>query len=197
MSSRDTAGTQDGQSIVRTKVGLLGAGYILDSHANALLAVPGRKGACGCGCVARASSSRGCKVWNPSRLGIDGGVGESDCDVIHVLLPPALHVDAAFAMVDAGKSVFLEKPMGLDSGACAELSKRAEPRGALRWVSIIIFCFLARTKRYAPRSRQENSAGSTTYGSIGISRSRSFNLDLLIVGCCPHRPTCFSKPARI
>jgi nucleoside-diphosphate-sugar epimerase/predicted dehydrogenase len=53
----------------------------------------------------------------------------SDCDVIHVLLPPALHVDAANAMVEAGKSVFLEKPMGLDSAACAALSKRGADKG--------------------------------------------------------------------
>ena len=112
-----------------TKVGLLGAGYILDSHANALMAIPDVE------VHAVADVSRGRALRAAAKYGIPcilssiDELASSDCDVVHVLLPPALHVDAAFAMVEAGKSVFLEKPMGLDSVACAELSKRAAVKG--------------------------------------------------------------------
>ena len=36
----------------------------------------------------------------------------SDCDVVHVLLPPALHIEAAMAMVESGKSVFSRETDG-------------------------------------------------------------------------------------
>ncbi len=112
-----------------TKVGLLGAGYILDSHASALLAIPGVS------MHAVADVSRGRAERAAARYRIPhvfdsiDRLAASDCDVVHVLLPPALHVDAASAMVEAGKSVFLEKPMGLDSAACAALSKRGADKG--------------------------------------------------------------------
>ena len=112
-----------------SKVGLLGAGYILDSHASALLAIPGVS------MHAVADVSRGraeraaAKYRIPHVLDSVDQLAASDCEVVHVLLPPALHVDAACALVEAGKSVFLEKPMGLDSAACAALSKRAAEKG--------------------------------------------------------------------
>ena len=112
-----------------TKVGLLGAGYILDSHANALLAIPGVS------LHAVADVSRGRAERAAAKYGIPhvfdsvDKLAASDCEVVHVLLPPAVHVDAASVMVEAGKSVFLEKPMGLDSTACSALSERAEEMG--------------------------------------------------------------------
>jgi nucleoside-diphosphate-sugar epimerase/predicted dehydrogenase len=114
---------------ISTKVGLLGAGYILDSHAKALATIPGVLVHAVC------DLSRGRAVQAATKYGIPhvfGSIQElaaSDCDVVHVLLPPALHIDAASAMVEAGKSVFLEKPMGLDSAACAALCARAAEKG--------------------------------------------------------------------
>jgi predicted dehydrogenase/nucleoside-diphosphate-sugar epimerase len=114
---------------VSIEVGLLGAGYILDSHVNALLAIPGVS------VHAVADVSRGRAEHAAAKYGIPHVFGSidqlttSDCDVVHVLLPPALHVDAASTLIEAGKSVFLEKPMGLDSAACAALSKRAAEKG--------------------------------------------------------------------
>jgi predicted dehydrogenase/nucleoside-diphosphate-sugar epimerase len=111
------------------KVGLLGAGYILDSHANALGAVPGVR------LHAVADSSRGRASSAAEKYGIENifgsieDIASSDCEVVHVLLPPALHIEAALKLVKAGKSVFLEKPMGLNSGACDELCAIAESNG--------------------------------------------------------------------
>src|SRR5580693_9714712 len=75
--------------------------------------------------AAHAAARYGIAQVLPSRTEL----ASSDCDVVHVLLPPAMHVDAALQMVDSGKSVFIEKPFGLDSGACAALCVRAAQRG--------------------------------------------------------------------
>jgi predicted dehydrogenase/nucleoside-diphosphate-sugar epimerase len=115
----------------RAKVGLLGAGYILDSHANALRANPGVVLQAVCD-VTRARAARAAaKFGIPLVFGSIEELAASDCEVVHVLLPPALHISAALAMVEAGKSVFLEKPMGLDSVACAALCARAAEKGVV------------------------------------------------------------------
>ncbi len=112
-----------------TKVGLLGAGYILDSHANALAAIPKTRLHAVCD-VSRARAEKAAvKFGIPNVMQSIDELAMSDCDAVHVLLPPALHISAALAMVDGGKSVFLEKPMGLDSGDCAALCARAAERG--------------------------------------------------------------------
>ncbi len=111
------------------KVGLLGAGFILDSHAAALAATPGVLLYAVCD-AARGRAAQAARKHGIAHVltSIDELV-RSDCDVVHVLLPPALHLEAATALVDAGKSVFLEKPMGLDSGACEALCARAADKG--------------------------------------------------------------------
>jgi nucleoside-diphosphate-sugar epimerase/predicted dehydrogenase len=104
---------------------LLGAGYILDAHARALTAIPGVALHAVCDQSRTRAESAAARFRIPHILSSVQELAESACDVVHVLLPPALHVDAATTLVDAGKSVFLEKPMGLDSSACVELTERA------------------------------------------------------------------------
>ncbi len=114
---------------VGTKVGLLGAGYILDSHAKALTAIPGVSIHAVCDSSRGRAMQAAQKYGIPQALSSIAELAASDCEVVHVLLPPALHIDAAMAMVEAGKSVFLEKPMGLDSRECAALCVRAAEKG--------------------------------------------------------------------
>jgi nucleoside-diphosphate-sugar epimerase/predicted dehydrogenase len=112
-----------------TKVGLLGAGYILDSHANALKAIPDVSIHAVCD-VSPTRAARAAEAHRiPNILASITALAESDCESVHVLLPPALHVDAARTLIEAGKSVFLEKPMGLSSVACADLCAGAQQRG--------------------------------------------------------------------
>ncbi len=110
---------------VGTKVGLLGAGYILESHAKALAAVDGVSIYAVCDVSRSRARHAALKHGIPNVLASIEELAASDCEVVHVLLPPALHVEAAMALVEAGKSVFLEKPMGVDSAACAALCARA------------------------------------------------------------------------
>jgi len=113
------------------RVGLLGAGYILDSHARSLQAVAGVRLQAVCDVSRGRAAAAAAKFGIPQVLDSIEQLCASDCDVVHVLLPPALHIDAALQLVAAGKSVFLEKPMGLDSAACAELCARARERGVV------------------------------------------------------------------
>jgi len=108
---------------------MLGAGFILKSHATAVRAIAGTT----LHMVADAALGRAQRA--AATYGFAHAVGSieemaaSDCDVIHILLPPSHHIPAALAMVKAGKHVFLEKPMGIDSHACALLCDEAESRG--------------------------------------------------------------------
>jgi predicted dehydrogenase/nucleoside-diphosphate-sugar epimerase len=111
------------------KVGLLGAGYIFDSHASALAAISGVTLHAVCD-QSRSRGEQAAKKYSIREvLTSSRELAASDCDVVHILLPPALHMEAALEMVEAGKSVFLEKPMGLDSAACAALCTRAAEKG--------------------------------------------------------------------
>lgn len=103
------------------KVGLLGAGYILDSHANALAAISGVSLYAVCDVSHSRAAMAAAKFRIPHVFHAIEDLCMSDCEVVHVLLPPPLHIDAARTLVEAGKSIFLEKPMGLDSAACTAL----------------------------------------------------------------------------
>ncbi|MBO9574354.1 MAG: NAD-dependent epimerase/dehydratase family protein [Sphingobium sp.] len=111
------------------KVGMLGAGFILKSHATAV------KGAPGVSLHVIADAALGRARHAAQTYGFAHAVGSieemaaSDCDVVHILLPPAHHIAAARAMIAAGKHVFLEKPMGIDSETCALLCEEAAAKG--------------------------------------------------------------------
>jgi predicted dehydrogenase len=111
------------------KIGMVGAGYILKSHATAVMAIDGAK----LHAVADVSIGRARQAAQTygfeHALGSIEEMARTDCDIVHILLPPFLHIAAAETLIDAGKSVFLEKPMGLSSGECAGLCDRADERG--------------------------------------------------------------------
>lgn len=111
------------------KVGLLGAGYIFNAHASALAAIPGVCLHAVCDLSRDRAAGAAARFGIPHVLTALEEMAASECDVVHVLLPPALHIDAALMMVESGKSVFIEKPMGLDSSACAALCARAAQKG--------------------------------------------------------------------
>ncbi|MCP3730822.1 NAD-dependent epimerase/dehydratase family protein [Sphingomonas sp. MG17] len=109
------------------RIGMAGAGYILKSHALAAKATSARLTMVADASLARAQVAA-------RQFGFDQAVSSleelasSTCDLVHILLPPAMHVPAAKMMLEAGKSVFLEKPMGLDARACEELAALAANR---------------------------------------------------------------------
>ena len=113
----------------RLKVALLGAGYIAQAHGKALAAVPEAE------LVAVCDTSRSRAEEVASSFGdlrVLASLDELlvfDCDVVHVLLPPFLHEAAIRRLLEAGKSVLVEKPMGLSADECAALAELATARG--------------------------------------------------------------------
>ncbi len=113
----------------RIKVGMVGAGYILKPHALAVAAIDGAT------LHAVADTSERRAVDAARQLGFAHAftsveaIAASDCDVVHVLVPPFLHLDIAETLLKAGKAVFLEKPMGLSSADCRRLGALADEKG--------------------------------------------------------------------
>ena len=107
--------------MTRLKVGLLGAGYILQAHAKALGAVQGVELRAVCDLSKDRAMQAAAAYGIPQVFTSLAQLNESDCDVVHVLLPPFLHEDTARQLLMAGKNVFLEKPMGLSSTQCQAL----------------------------------------------------------------------------
>lgn len=52
------------------------------------------------------------------------------CEVLYVASPPSSHIEHARAAIDAGKAVFLEKPLASDLQAARAFVAEAEQRGA-------------------------------------------------------------------
>ena len=114
--------------MTRLKVGLLGAGYILQAHAKALGAVDGVELHAVCDQSKERAMHAAATFGIPHVYTALAQLLESDCDVVHVLLPPYLHEDTAHQLLLAGKSVLVEKPMGLSSVACQALVDLAAAR---------------------------------------------------------------------
>lgn len=111
------------------KVGLLGAGFIVDAHAKGLKTHPGVEIAAVCD-RSRERAEQAAQAYGiPNVYTALDDMLKSELDVVHVLLPPDLHIDVTRQILEAGVSVFLEKPMGLDSAQCQSLVNLAASKG--------------------------------------------------------------------
>jgi predicted dehydrogenase len=116
-------------SPVNCRVGLLGAGYILQAHAKALQALPGVTLAAVCDVSRHRAESAAAAHGIPQVFSsLDDMLG-AGVDAVHVLVPPQLHVDVTRRILEAGAHAFVEKPMGLDAAACEQLAELAAARG--------------------------------------------------------------------
>ena len=111
-------------------IGLLGTGYIADWHAQALRAVSGATLAAVCDKAPTRAYSFA-KRYGVGRVyeSLEAMLEGPGLDAVHVLLPPEHHCRAAGAIVDSGRHVLLEKPMGTSPEECAGLIDRADRRG--------------------------------------------------------------------
>src|SRR5205085_11135187 len=61
------------------------------------------------------------------------GLLEDACvEAVAVCVPPALHTEIALAAIDAGKHVFIEKPLALTLGDCDLIAQRAASVAGLK-----------------------------------------------------------------
>lgn len=145
---------------IRWKVGLVGAGYIVDAHIKALKALPNVEIAAVCDRsldrAARSAELYGIAHVYPS---IDKML-LSELDVVHILLPPDLHFETAKQVIESGRHAFLEKPMCIDAAQCQALVDLATEKNVKLGVNHN-FLFLPSYERL----RQQASDG--TLGKFG------------------------------
>ena len=118
------------------RVAFAGAGVIADAHARALRAVPGVRLAAVCDLSAAKASSFQRRYGVPECYSSLAEMRRSTpVDVVHILLPPAAHAQAAIECLESGWDVFVEKPLGISSAECeriaaviAAVSERARRR---------------------------------------------------------------------
>lgn len=111
------------------KVGLLGAGFIIDSHAKALKALPNVEITAVCDRAIDRAKDAAQSYGIPHVFADLTEMLKLNLDVVHVLLPPDLHIDTTRQILDAGSNVFLEKPMGLNGDDCQALVDLAKSKG--------------------------------------------------------------------
>ena len=134
------------------RVGLLGAGYIVEAHVKALRALPQVRLQAVCDLsrsrAEAAAATHGIPTWFDS---LDEML-RSGIDAVHVLVPPQLHTDLARQVLAAGAHALIEKPMGVSAAACTEIADLAESRGLLLGVSHN-FLFMPAYERLRERMR--------------------------------------------
>jgi predicted dehydrogenase/nucleoside-diphosphate-sugar epimerase len=113
------------------KVLLVGAGNIARTHAAALLETPGVSlyGVFDANPSTAKGLARDFRI--PSVFDALEQAAASEADVVHILTPPDLHLSTAMPFVRAGKTVLLEKPLGVSSAECDELRRAAAISGAV------------------------------------------------------------------
>jgi predicted dehydrogenase/nucleoside-diphosphate-sugar epimerase len=125
------AGRRDVVAPARTRVALLGAGYIVQAHARALAHVPSVTVTAVCDLVEeRARAAARAHGIPQVHTSLDALLDADAADVVHVLLPPSAHADAARRILERGRGVFLEKPMAPGVADCEALVDIAERHGA-------------------------------------------------------------------
>jgi len=63
---------------------------------------------------------------------------DPNVDVVDLCLPPAMHADAAVAAFKAGKHVFCEKPMALNTTDCRRMVAAAQQAGKLLFIGHVL-----------------------------------------------------------
>ena len=125
--------SQPGQSnpLRRFRVALLGAGNISEGHAPALKAIPELVETVA---VCDVNLDRAKTVQK--RYGIPAAFGDLETmlrearpDVVHVLLPPELHADAAEECLSGGCHLFVEKPFCVTVEECERVMTAAQHEG--------------------------------------------------------------------
>jgi myo-inositol 2-dehydrogenase / D-chiro-inositol 1-dehydrogenase len=99
--------------VPKTKVAILGAGFIADIHLESYARFVPDAEVTAVYSRTAAHAERFAKHWRIPRLftDLDALIAEADCDVVDICLPNFLHHRATVAAAKAGKHVIIEKPL--------------------------------------------------------------------------------------
>ena len=114
------------------RIGFLGAGYISDWHAKAIKQIDFLELVAICDVVPTALKTF-MKKWDVPNgyTCLDQMLMNQEIDAIYVLLPPQAHYLATKKILEAGKHVFLEKPMSLNTSNASELIEIAKKKNLI------------------------------------------------------------------
>ncbi|WP_137918840.1 NAD-dependent epimerase/dehydratase family protein [Hydrogenophaga sp. 2FB] len=115
----------------KKKVVLVGAGNIAKTHAAALREIAGVE-LYGVFDVNAATAQGLAKEFGAGKVfqTIEEAAA-SDADTVHVLTPPDFHLTSAMPFIAAGKTVLLEKPVGVSTAECEQMREAAARSGAI------------------------------------------------------------------
>lgn len=111
-------------------VGILGAGYIASHHINALKLIPNTKIIAICDRNIHQAHHIKKQVGEEVVIypTLEKMLLDSQIDVIHLLLPPDLHFLNGEKILEAGRHLFIEKPMAVEPSQCTRLCRLAQSR---------------------------------------------------------------------
>lgn len=156
-------------SVSPTRVAIAGFGAWGQMHAQAIRAIEGADVVAVLARSEVARSAARCVV--PQAVVVD----ELDqllrldgVDVVNVCLPNHLHASAAVRALEAGKHVFLEKPMGLDLAECDAVAEAA--RRAARQVAVNYELRVSRQWGMVHERIAQGDLGAVTYQHLSLFR---------------------------
>jgi len=115
----------------KLKLGIVGMGAIGNVHAKAHQAVGEAELTAVCD-VNEAALAKAASTYDvPNAYGDYADLLASDVDAVAVCVGNALHREVAIAAAEAGKHVFLEKPMAMNAGEAAEIAAAVDKAGVV------------------------------------------------------------------
>jgi predicted dehydrogenase len=151
------------------RLGIVGCGYVtLDRHLPALRHVPEIEVVALADAVPERAVEAARRAPRARAVAVEMLLVDDDVEAVAVCTPPATHADLAIAALDAGKHVFLEKPVAPTLEEADRIVERAE-RSPLR----VLVGFNFRRHRLVERARQLVRAGRL--GRIQAVRSAFTN----------------------
>ncbi len=117
------------------RVGLLGAGYIVEAHVKAVRALPNVTLQAVCDVSKSRAEAAALAHGIPAAFTSVDDMLRAGIDAVHVLVPPQLHTDLARQVLEGGAHALIEKPMGTSAAACHALADLAEAKGLRLGVS--------------------------------------------------------------
>jgi nucleoside-diphosphate-sugar epimerase/predicted dehydrogenase len=114
----------------KTKVALLGAGYIVDFHFSALRLLPHIEVRAICD-LNRQRAEHFAQAKGVPNVYTDLGemLAREQLDVVHVLTPPHIHFQTSSQIIEAGVDIMSEKPLCHTVNYCQALRERASTKG--------------------------------------------------------------------
>ena len=121
----------------RSRIGIIGAGFISDYHIQGLQAAGGE-------IVILSSITEESALTKAKPYNIPNATGDyrevldrQDIDAVLVLTPDFTHRDIAIQAAHAGKAIYLQKPMARNSNECREIIAAAGQAGVPLYVSFM------------------------------------------------------------